>query len=96
MPADTTFNCLQIEAVKLATESATKQMEAELANCKRDAAQAAAAHKAAMASWHVELDLQKAEVWADVRARVPYSILSHGHPGVPHRQRSTSCVGALS
>ena len=53
---------LQIESVKLAAESSTRQLEAELAHARRDAAQAAAAHKAAAASWQSELDYQKAEV----------------------------------
>ena len=53
---------MQVRAIQLANESASKQMEAELANAKRDAAQAAAAHKQAKASWHIELDLQRAEV----------------------------------
>ena len=53
---------VQIEAVKLAADSKRKHLEAELANAKRDAAQAATAHKTAAAVWHGDLDFQKAEV----------------------------------
>ena len=53
---------LQVEAVQLASKSSTKQMEAELASLKRDAAQAAAAHKQAIASWHSRVDQSEAEV----------------------------------
>ena len=52
---------LQVESVQLASESAQKQLEAELAAAKRDAAQAAAAHKSTAASRQSELDWQKAE-----------------------------------
>lgn len=54
----------QVEAVKLAAESRTLAMEAELAAARRDAAQASSALKSATASWHSELDWQKAEVCA--------------------------------
>lgn len=53
---------MQAESAKLAYESSSKQMEAEVAALKRDAAQAAAAHKQAAASWHMDLDLLQAEV----------------------------------
>ncbi len=52
----------QVESVQLASESAHKQLELELANAKHNAAQAAAAHKSAAASWQGELDWQKSEV----------------------------------
>jgi hypothetical protein len=52
----------QVEAIKLSNQSTTKQLEAELASAKRDAAQAAASHKAAAAAWHSDLDGVKAEV----------------------------------
>ena len=52
----------QVESVQLASESAHKQVEVELANAKHNAAQAAAAHKSAAASWQGELDWQKSEV----------------------------------
>ncbi|KAK9803632.1 hypothetical protein WJX72_007017 [[Myrmecia] bisecta] len=51
----------QVESVQLASESATKALEAELANAKRETAQAAAAHKSAAASWQGELDYHKGE-----------------------------------
>ena len=47
--------------MQLASESAQKQLEAGLAAAKRDAAQAAAAHKSTAASRQSELDWQKAE-----------------------------------
>ena len=47
--------------MQLASESAQKQLEAELAAASRDAAQAAAAHKSTAASRQSELDWQKAE-----------------------------------
>lgn len=53
---------LQVESVQLSCESAHKQLELELANAKHNAAQAAAAHKSAAASWQGELDWQKSEV----------------------------------
>lgn len=53
---------LQVESVQLASESAQRQAELELANAKHNAAQAAAAHKSAAASWQGELDWQKSEV----------------------------------
>ena len=53
---------IQVESVQLASESAHKQLELELANAKHNAAQAAAAHKSAAASWQGELDWQKSEV----------------------------------
>ena len=53
---------LQFEAVQLASKSSTKRMEAELASLKRDGAQAAAAHKQAIASWHSRVDQSEAEV----------------------------------
>ena len=53
---------LQVESVQLSRESAHKQLELELANAKHNAAQAAAAHKSAAASWQGELDWQKSEV----------------------------------
>ncbi|DBA96427.1 TPA: Nucleolar protein 58, variant 2 [Trebouxia sp. C0004] len=52
----------QVESVQLASESAHKQLELELANAKHNAAQAAAAHKSSAASWQGELDWQKSEV----------------------------------
>ncbi|KAL3132444.1 Nucleolar protein 58 [Trebouxia sp. C0010 RCD-2024] len=52
----------QVESVQLSRESAHKQLELELANAKHNAAQAAAAHKSAAASWQGELDWQKSEV----------------------------------
>lgn len=48
--------------MQLASESAHKQLELDLANAKHNAAQAAAAHKSAAASWQGELDWQKSEV----------------------------------
>ena len=57
--------CVQVESVQLAAESTTKQLEAELAALKRDAAQAAAAHKSAAPSWQSDLDWQSAEVPQD-------------------------------
>lgn len=48
--------------MKLAAESRTAAMEAELAHAKRNAAQASSALKSAAASWQSELDWQKAEV----------------------------------
>jgi hypothetical protein len=54
--------CAQVESVQLASESAHKQLELELANAKHNVAQAAAAHKSAAASWQGELDWQKSEV----------------------------------
>ena len=48
--------------MQLASESAHKQLELELANAKHNAAQAAATHKSAAASWQGELDWQKSEV----------------------------------
>lgn len=77
---------VQIEGVKLAGESSNKQLEAELANLKRDAAQAAAAHKQAMASWHIELDLQKAEVSCSLLLALSSSLL---------RLRATSSTAEL-
>ena len=53
---------MQVESVQLASESAHKQQELELAHAKHTAAQAAAAHKSAAASWQGELDWQKSEV----------------------------------
>lgn len=53
---------LQVESVQLSCESAHKQLELELANAKHNAAQAAAAHKSAAASWQGELDWHKSEV----------------------------------
>lgn len=53
---------LQVESVQLSRESAHKQLELDLANAKHNAAQAAAAHKSAAASWQGELDWQKSEV----------------------------------
>ena len=61
---------LQVESVQLASESAQKQLEAELAAAKRDAAQAAAAHKSTAASRQSELDWQKAEASRGVSAIV--------------------------
>ena len=63
-------NVLQVESVQLSRESAHKQLELELANAKHNAAQAAAAHKSAAASWQGELDWQKSEV--------PRTTQSHG------------------
>ena len=48
--------------MQLASESAQRQAELEVANAKHNAAQAAAAHKSAAASWQGELDWQKSEV----------------------------------
>ena len=59
--ADRCTIVLQVESVQLASESAQKQLEAELAAAKRDAAQAAAAHKSTAASRQSELDWQIAE-----------------------------------
>lgn len=56
------WNAAQVESVQLASDSAQKQLELELANAKHNAAQAAAAHKSAAASWQGELDWQKSEV----------------------------------
>lgn len=53
---------MQMEALQLASESSARQMEAELASIKRDAAQAAAMHKQAYASWHARIDQCEAEV----------------------------------
>ena len=61
-PETCTFSMLQVESVQLSRESAHKQLELELANAKHNAAQAAAAHKSAAASWQGELDWQKSEV----------------------------------
>lgn len=44
---------LQVESVKLSSESATRAMEAELANAWREAATVAASHKNDLASWQV-------------------------------------------
>lgn len=52
----------QVEAIKLSSQSAIKQLEAEIASSKRDAAQAAATHKAAAAAWVSDTDGLKAEV----------------------------------
>lgn len=52
----------QIEAVRLAGESAAMAAQAELANARKEAAAAAAAHKNALASWQAELDLHRSEV----------------------------------
>ena len=56
------YDILQVESVQLASESSQKQMEVEVANAKHNAAQAAAAHKSAAASWQGEMDWQKSEV----------------------------------
>eukprot|EP00884_Botryococcus_braunii_P021019 jgi/Botrbrau1/7600/Bobra.0159s0049.1 len=52
----------QVEAIKLSNQSSLRQLEAELASAKRDAAQAAASHKAATAVWVSDMDVLKAEV----------------------------------
>ncbi len=52
----------QVHASCLASESSSRAVQAELALAKRDAAQAASALKSAMATWHAELEWQKAEV----------------------------------
>ena len=52
----------QVYASSLASESSSRAVQAELALAKRDAAQAASSLKSAMATWHSELEWQKAEV----------------------------------
>jgi hypothetical protein len=52
----------QAESLKLAAESARRQLELEVSHVRRDAAQIAASHKAAAAAWQSDLDSQKAEV----------------------------------
>ena len=59
---DVAYVLWQVESVQLASESAQRQAELEVANAKHNAAQAAAAHKSAAASWQGELDWQKSEV----------------------------------
>jgi kinesin family protein C1 len=54
----------QIQAVKLASESAARSAQAELAHAKREAASVTANHKTALASWSGELDLHRAEIAA--------------------------------
>ncbi len=51
-----------MEAIKLSNQSSLRQLEAELASAKRDAAQAAASHKGATAGWVSDMDVLKAEV----------------------------------
>ena len=48
--------------MRLAAESSTKQLEAELAVVQRDATQAVALHKSAAAAWQARLDAVRAEV----------------------------------
>ncbi|KAL6774185.1 KIN14A1 [Auxenochlorella protothecoides x Auxenochlorella symbiontica] len=52
----------QVEAAKLSSESGAMAAHAELANARREAAAAAAAHKNALAVWKGELQGQQAEV----------------------------------
>lgn len=44
---------LQVESVKLSSESALRAMEAELAHARREAATVAASHKNDLANWQV-------------------------------------------
>lgn len=87
----------QVEAVKLAAESRTAAIEAELAHAKRDAAQASSALKSAAASWQSELDWQKAEVRTAAALRPPLaapSPLSHIDL-TTHRSDNAAVGGAL-
>lgn len=54
----------RIQAIKLASESAARSAQAELAHAKREAASVTANHKTALASWSGELDLHRAEIAA--------------------------------
>lgn len=53
---------LQVESLELARDSAAANHKRELAAAQRDAAQVAAQHKSAAASWHTDLDTYKSEV----------------------------------
>ncbi len=52
----------QVESLELARDSAAANHKRELAAAQRDAAQVAAQHKSAAASWHTDLDTYKSEV----------------------------------
>ena len=66
--------------MQLASKSSAKRMEAELASLKRDAAQAAAAHKQAIASWHSRVDQSEAEVNVGLDACAPATYAKHCGP----------------
>lgn len=51
----------QVESVKLSSESTAMAAHAELANARREAASAAANHKAALATWQGEIDMHRSE-----------------------------------
>lgn len=53
---------VQVESLELARDSAAANHKRELAAAQRDAAQVAAQHKSAAASWHTDLDWHKSEV----------------------------------
>ncbi|EIE25440.1 hypothetical protein COCSUDRAFT_61657 [Coccomyxa subellipsoidea C-169] len=52
----------QVESLELARDSAAANHKRELAAAQRDAAQVAAQHKSAAASWHTDLDTYKSEL----------------------------------
>ena len=52
----------QMEGVRLAAESSMRQLEAEVASLKRDAAQSAASRRAADASWQAQVHSHRTEV----------------------------------
>ena len=52
----------QVEGIRLTAESSKRQLEAQMASIKHDAAQAAAKQRASEATWQAQIDSHRSEV----------------------------------